>query len=350
MRRGGLVGLGNVAVHGHLPFWVRSQKAQIVAVADARPSQRLERERLVPGARWYGSALELMADPALDFIDICTPPVSHADLIRSGLERGLHVLCEKPLVGSMDEFRALAELAAAAGRVLHIVHNWHQAPIIQRASTLIRQGAIGRISTIVWHTLRIRPAAAANGTAPNWRLDPRVAGGGVLLDHGWHVWYLLLRWMGGLPTTISAQLGTRRHTGYAVEDTAELRLTFPGASAKVLLTWAADVRSNWVELSGTDGRIELQDDVLVLRQAGAERRWLCPPGLSTGSQHPDWFDAVALQFLSESAGAPAGSNLAEAAVCLAVQELARASSQRGGEALSLRASELVGTAGVVHPV
>src|SRR5262245_61292268 len=350
MRRGGLVGLGNVAVHGHLPFWMREEKAQIVAVTDVRPAQRHESERLLPAARWYDSPLELMADPTLDFIDVCTPPSSHAELIRAALDHGLHVLCEKPLLGSLDEFRALAAQAAESRRVFHIVHNWHQAPIIRRASALLAQGAIGRLRGITWHTLRIKPAAAADGSAANWRLDPRIAGGGVLLDHGWHVSYLLRRWMGAAPSTIRARLERRRHTGSPVEDTAELWLTFPDGTAEVLLTWAADVRGNWAELRGTEGRLELRDDTLVLERAGQERRWLCPPGLSTGSQHPDWFEPVAREFLSESAGGPAGANLAEVAVCVGVQERARESSRCGGEALPLQTAELARGAGVEPPV
>ena len=339
MLRGALIGLGNVAIHGHLPGWLARDDVRIVAATDARPAQRAECAARLPGARWYESPEALLAGAALDFVDICTPPSSHAALIRAALGHGLHVLCEKPLVGSLAELGEIAGLAAARGRALHTVHNWHSAPIVRLTGELIEQGAIGQVTAAVWHTLRTRPAASADGSNGNWRVDPRVAGGGVLTDHGWHVNYVLPRWIGAAPTAVSARLETRRHTAFAVEDTATLRLTFPRASAEVFLTWAADVRRNWAALDGTAGRIELHDDTVVLKAGGAERRWPCPPALSDGSQHPDWFGAVAGEFISEvSRGAAASANLAEAARCVAIESLARESSRRGGEALPLPAA------------
>jgi predicted dehydrogenase len=333
MLRGALIGLGNVAVHGHLPGWLSRRDVEIVAVTDIHPSRQAECPARLRGARWYQSARALLDEAPLDFVDICTPPSSHAGLIREALGRGLHVLCEKPLVGSLEDLRAVVALAAETSRVLHTVHNWHHAPIVRRTRELVADGAIGRVTEAAWHTLRTRPAAVAEG-ADNWRLDPRVAGGGVLTDHGWHVCYLLHRWIGAAPTAVSARLETRRHTGSPVEDTATLRLDFPGASADVLLTWASDLRRNWAELGGTAGIIELHDDTLVLRRPDGEQRWSFPSGLSDGSQHPEWFHAVAEQFLADVAGrASTRANLAEASVCVAVEALARESSRRGGEVL-----------------
>ena len=98
--RGAIIGLGNVAVHGHLPGWLSRPDVEIVAVSDMRPARRAVGAERLPGARWFDSAESLLADARLDFVDICTPPSSHATLIRAALERGVHVLCEKPLVGS----------------------------------------------------------------------------------------------------------------------------------------------------------------------------------------------------------------------------------------------------------
>ncbi len=335
MPRGGIIGLGNVAVHGHMPGWLARDDVQLVAATDARPARRAVCEAQMPGARWYDSADDLLAEARLDFVDICTPPESHADLIRRSLERGLHVLCEKPLVRSLDELAPVADLAHATGRALHTVHNWHHAPIVRLATDLVRRGEIGALTRVAWHTLRTKPAGAGDGEDDNWRLDPAIAGGGVLSDHGWHVCYVIHGWAGTWPVAVSARLETRRHTGWAVEDTARLSLTFPGVTAEVLLTWAADERRNWAALEGREGRIELHDDTLILVRDGAEQRWSCPP-LSQGSHHPDWFGAVADRFLAEMNGAtPSGANLREATLCATVESLARESSRRGGEALSL---------------
>jgi len=334
MLRGAIIGLGNVGMDVHVPGWRRREDVEIVAVTDVRPSRGVECAEELPEARWYDSAEALLAEAAVDFVDICTPPATHAPLIERALDRGRHVLCEKPLVCSVEELLAVTEHAAASGRVLHTVHNWHHAPIVTRTAELVRDGAIGRVTRIVWHTLRTQPAGV-RGQESNWRINPEVGGGGILTDHGWHVFYLIQRWVGEAPTSVSARLETRRHTAWPVEDTAEVRVMFPHAVAEIFLTWASEGRENWAVVEGSDGSIELRDDMLLLTRGGRVQRWSCPPPLSSGSVHPDWFDPVASQFVDAVMGAGAGEdNLAEASLCATLESLARASSRHGGRALA----------------
>ena len=337
MVRGAIIGLGNVALDGHLPGWSECRDVEIVAVTDLERARRAEAAARLPGARWFDSAGDLLATPDLDFVDICTPPSSHAPLIEAALQRGVHVLCEKPLVRSRDELGRVCSLASARRRVLHTVHNWHHAPIVRRTAELIRAGAIGRVTQITWHTLRVRPAATRDGQGTNWRLDPSVSGGGILTDHGWHVFYIVQRWAGARPIAVRARLEKRRHAALAVEDTATVELTFPDASAEILLTWAADERRNWAEVRGTAGTLELRDDTLVLTGGSAAGQWACPPALSNGSAHPDWFAPVAGGFVADIAAGDGHANLAEASLCVLLESLARESSRRGGETLKVDA-------------
>jgi len=333
MLRGAIVGLGNVGMEAHVPGWERRADVEIVAVTDVRGDRRAECASRLPRARWYDAAETLLDEASVDFVDICTPPTSHARLIAQALDRGLHVLCEKPLVCSADELIAVREQAAASGRVVHTVHNWHHAPIVTRTRELVASGAIGRMTRVVWRTLRSQPAAV-RGDQSNWRIDPAQGGGGVLTDHGWHVFYLVRRWIGESPTAVSARLETRRHTGWPVEDTAEVRVVFPHAVAEIFLTWAAEERGNWGALEGSDGTLEVDDDTLVLTRDGRAQRWWCPPALSSGSVHPDWFGPVAGQFVDAVTGvATSEENLAEASLCATLESLARESSRQGGRAL-----------------
>jgi predicted dehydrogenase len=339
--RGAIVGLGNVAVHGHLPAWRERDDVEIVGVFDARAERRAIGVEALPGARWHESVDALLDDGRLDFVDICTPPSSHASLIQSALRRGLHVLCEKPLVHSAEELAWVAELAEKNRLALHTVHNWHHAPIVRRTAELIAERAVGPVRRMVWHTRRTRPAAAADPGADNWRVDPTVAGGGVLTDHGWHVFYVLCRWIGVEPIAVSARLERRRHLALSVEDTASVRLMFAEATAEIVLTWAADVRENWADVEGTRGRLELRDDTLMWRDADGREvgQWRCPPRLSDGSHHPDWFHAVADEFVAEvTSGSPSRRNFAEASLCVALESAARESSRHAGRLVSVAVS------------
>src|SRR5262249_14270289 len=182
--------------------------AVIVAATDTSPARRDEARTRLPEARWHDSVGSLLAERELDFVDICTPPSSHAALIEAALDRGLHVLCEKPLVGSPAELTRWSAGARAAGLVPHPVHNWHHAPIVAATDALIRDGRIGPVREVTWRTFRTRPAAAAGGDA--WRADPAVAGGGVLPDHRWHVSHVIPPRGGAAPPPASPPPQTPR--------------------------------------------------------------------------------------------------------------------------------------------
>ncbi|MEP6994354.1 MAG: Gfo/Idh/MocA family oxidoreductase, partial [Acidobacteriota bacterium] len=219
MLKGALLGVGNVAVGGHLPGWRSRAGVEIVAGADARPERRALLHKSFPEARWYDTAEDLLARETLDFVDICTPPWAHAALVRSALERSIHVLCEKPLILSPEELRGLPALAADKDRTLCTVHNWLHSPALAQMTERVRAGALGDVRRVAWETLRDQPAAAA-GDHDNWRVDPARAGGGILMDHGWHALYCLSAWLPGEPRRVAARLETRKHTQWKVEDTA----------------------------------------------------------------------------------------------------------------------------------
>ncbi|NJD67751.1 MAG: Gfo/Idh/MocA family oxidoreductase [candidate division NC10 bacterium] len=344
MLKGAIVGLGNVAVNGHLPGWAGCERARIVAAVDALPSRLAQEQRRLPGARFYPDVSAMLAGESLDFLDVCTPPGTHASLSRLALQHGLHVLCEKPLVLSLDELQLVRRAQADSGRVLYTVHNWRYAPIIVKASDLIRQGRIGAVRRVRWQVRRREPSvvvapvegAAGMTMSDNWRLDPAMAGGGILLDHGWHALYIILRWLAQKPRTVAAVLEKRAHPEWPVEDTATVRVDCREATAEIFLTWASSSRDNRAVIEGTRGTIAVDDDILRLTGAGDEQHWTFESPLSQGSHHPDWFSRVRDDFLSEISGeAPQGTNLAEAALCAQLLSLAKASHGQGGEALAV---------------
>jgi predicted dehydrogenase len=331
--RGAFIGFGNVAANGHLPGWLVRGDVEIVAASDATPGRREVFLAACPKARWYTTADELLAAGGIDFVDICTPPGSHAGLIGRALAAGLHVLCEKPLVTRAEDALALA--AARQGKVLHTVHNWLEAPISRKVSELVASGALGTITRIDWQTLRIQPAVtvAVKG-AENWRVDPAMAGGGILFDHGWHALYCVLRWAGKAPKGVAAKLETRKFREWPLEDTATVDLDFGDCRGRVFLTWAADERANKLEIEGGQGHLHIEGADVMLTKASGEQRFACPPALSEGSHHPDWFDGVARDFLAAIATGGEG-NLPAALYCARLIDLAQRSSASGSKTLPL---------------
>jgi predicted dehydrogenase len=333
MLKGAFIGFGNVARLGHLPGWLAREDVEIVAAADVRAEGRAEMARALPGARWYGSAQEMLASERLDFVDVCTPPAFHAAEIRRALEKGLHVLCEKPLVLASEELEDLAALARDRDRVLATVHNWRQAPALLRLTGLVAAGTLGSIVRCRWETLRDQPAVTARTAAgDNWRVDPAVAGGGILIDHGWHAVSTIQSWIPGEPERVSARLETRRHHEWAIEDTATVKLEFPEAAAEIFLTWTAAERANRVRLEGTAAQVSLDGAMLELRTPAGDvlSRETLAGSLSEGSHHPDWFGGTAAEFIAEiREPSGRGRSLAEARRCIRWIASAREASRRG---------------------
>ena len=329
MLRGAFIGFGNVAAKGHLPGWQSRSDVTIVAATDALSARRDAFLEACPDGRWYNSVDDLLSDETLDFVDICTPPSSHAALIEQALETSLHVLCEKPLVTRLADAQLVAAAAARAGRAVHAVHNWLKAPICRKISALIAEGAIGRPRSIRWRTLRTQPAVAVvPDGGKNWRIDPVIAGGGILFDHGWHALYCVARW-GGAPRAVAAKLERRRFHEWPLEDTATVALDLMSGTGEIYLTWAGEERANTIEIEGEQGHINVADDRVVLKTSSGKQQWSCPPSLSEGSHHQGWFVGVAEDF-GAAATAGAKSNLEEAVLCARLIDLAQRSSAAGG--------------------
>jgi predicted dehydrogenase len=330
--RGAFIGFGNVAANGHLPGWQSCDDVRIVAATDGVAVRRGAFLAACPDGRWYDSVDNLLSHEELDFVDICTPPGSHVALIKQALDARLHVLCEKPLVTRMEDAQVVAAAAARAGRTVHTVHNWLKAPICLKISALIAEGAIGAVQSVHWQTLRTQPAIAVTpGGGKNWRVDPEIAGGGILFDHGWHALYCILHWA-GVPRGIAAQLETRRFHEWPLEDTATLNLDMASANGHIYLTWAADERSNHIEIKGEQGHIEVVDDCVIVRSDSGTRRVPCPPPLSEGSHHPGWFVGVIEDFRAATKSGGKG-NLADAILCAQLIDLAQRSSAADGARL-----------------
>jgi predicted dehydrogenase len=290
---------------------VASDEVEIAAIVDRSD----ERRRLAPEkVNVFASIEELAAaEVALDFVDICTPPALHGEQILTALANGWNVLCEKPLLLDLVELEKVRALARERGRAVVPVHNWKFAPIIRRATELLRASEIGSLGEVEIETLRIKDCATADPERPNWRRDSAIAGGGILFDHGWHAIYLAQHWFGETPIDVQASL--HRSAPDAVEDEVRLTIDFPSGPAKIFLTWNADVRQNRMRLIGERGEILIDDDTL---RNGSDATPFTP-GLSAGSHHADWFAAMLPEVLAYIRNPKAvGEVFNEAAVCLSV--------------------------------
>ena len=334
MLRGGISGFGEVAAQAHLPGWRSRAGIALAAIHDPVSARRHLAINLAKNARIYDD-LDLMIDgEALDFIDIASPPAFHAAAVRKALQAGANVLVEKPLCLSAIEFDELAALAATQSRILMCVHNWKHAPSYRRANELIRSGAIGEVCYLALARLRNGPAGGGGSTigGDRWRLAANT-GGGILIDHGWHVLYLMQWLMGGAaPVSVSAHLGFQ--SGTQVDEVADLRVEFPGGRiASTHLSWRSPTRRTSAVIYGEQGTIEIEGERVVLTRRSGISEDHSVTDMADDSYHAAWFAGMAADFeraIAEGADGPtARENQAEIRSALAATEGARRSAIDG---------------------
>ncbi|OFZ13550.1 MAG: hypothetical protein A2X86_10880 [Bdellovibrionales bacterium GWA2_49_15] len=263
---GAIVGFGFISSKGHMPAYLeRINKygdVKIVAICDLC----LDREKDVPaGVRFYTDYRKLLMEELnLDFLDVSTHAADHYKIAKAALERGLHVLCEKPLTTSAADAQDLLQTAVARQRVLFPCHNYKYAPVINAIREIIRSGKIGQVRFITLNTFRNTHAVGTQEWKPDWRRFKEYSGGGIAMDHGSHGLYLTFEWLGGYPKAVSASAQNFSYPLYDTEDNFSAIYEFEKGHANFFLTWTAGVRKVIYTIHGEKGAITVDDDHIQL--------------------------------------------------------------------------------------
>jgi len=319
--RGAIIGLGNVAIHAHLPVWRKSADFNIEAIVEPSPERAKIGKELLPRARIYPDMGSLLSEETVDFVDICTPPCFHSELVRAACGSGLHVLCEKPLAMPPEQLEEIRQLTERTQKVVFIVNNWKYAPLWAEVAELIETGRIGTVRSVSLNVLR-KPNSG--GGVSNWRKSIEIAQGGILIDHGWHNLYLVLSFLRKYPYSMTVRMEPSPENGARVEETVDLRMRFHDAEASLHLTWQADCRRNQGTIVGSRGVISVNDDHLILHPADSDpTRIDFSEPLSAGSHHSEWMEPVVRNFSREIKDIhQRGTNLREARWCSYLIDLA----------------------------
>lgn len=181
----GVVGLGWVGRARHIPALRCDPRFRLIGVADRRGERSAEVARAMPGVlEGKGARLaDIGWIDEVDAVSIATAPAAHHDLAREALERGLHVITEKPFAMSVAEGEAMVEAARGASRTLAVVHNFQFARSMRRLRRDLASGRIGRIRGI-----RAVQLGNPSRRLPDWYEQLPL---GLFYDESPHLLYLL---------------------------------------------------------------------------------------------------------------------------------------------------------------
>ena len=299
MLEGAIIGYGNIAAKGHLPAYadvnLRS-KLRIVAVVDVAEQNREKALEQLPEARLYSDIHALMEREKISFVDICTPPSTHAEYLRVCASRGIHIVCEKPLADTHAAAAGATDALRKAENVVFVpCHQYKYSPLWREVHDLVAKGTLGRITLAQFNVFRLQADPASTAWIPGWRTNKAYSGGGILVDTGAHYLYLA-QYFFGIPSKVSAALRTLKHHSYGVEDTAVVSLEYPGMIMQLSLTWAADRRANSVHITGTEGSLSY-DGLKLIRSDRSGVTEIPMPDVSDKNEYVGWYASLLKEFV-----------------------------------------------------
>ena len=197
-----LVGCGAIS-RVHLPALREgAPRIQISAAIDAN-RERAEAMARDTGAVAFTSLDEGLARGDFDAVDLMLPHHLHEELAVRAFAAGKHVLLEKPIATSLDASERILAAAKRAGTVFMVAENTQYWPEVLTARRLLAEGPIGDVVT-ARGSFAIPPLAEYYGGDGAWRMDNRIAGGGITLDTGSHWIRPLTMWLGQVEEVVGA--------------------------------------------------------------------------------------------------------------------------------------------------
>ncbi len=265
--RAGIIGTGGIS-RAHVRGY-RNNGVTVTALMDVNRDAADAMAADIEGAKVFGSYPELLDSGLVDVLSICTPPVAHEEPAVMALERGIHVLLEKPMAHTLEAGRTILDAAEKSDAVITIGFRHRYLPAVQKLRQLITDGTLGEI--VLYQNAFTGPAFRMKD---RWFSKKAISGGGTLMDTSIHS-VDIFRYLLGEVAEQSA-LTARHMESIDVEDASMLLVKNPaGAVGCLMASWVAGVGQSFIDVTGQDGRALFdygQGDQVKLQRRG-EKEW-----------------------------------------------------------------------------
>jgi predicted dehydrogenase len=192
--RAAVIGTGKISEE-HLRFLTRAPGVSLEGVCDLSPSLAKYAVERFGAGRPFTDAGRMLAETRPDVVHVCTPAHTHVRIVADALEAGAHVICEKPVAPTRDEFRRLWEVAAGRGRLIVEDHNYRFNQPVLRIEGLVADGTLGEPREVdVRMALGVRKPGNRYADE-NLRHPSHDLPAGVIHEFLTHLCYLALRFV-----------------------------------------------------------------------------------------------------------------------------------------------------------
>lgn len=237
------------------------------------------------------AAREAQREDGIEAVSIVTPNHLHYPVAKAFLQRGIHVICDKPLTSNLADAKKLYKIAQESGAIFVLTHNYTGYPMVRQAQAMVKAGEIGDVRLVQMEypqSWLAQPIEQEGQKQAIWRTDPKQAGGGGAIgDIGTHAYHLGCFISGLKAGELSADLH-RFGNGRELDDNAHVMMRFTNG-AKGLL-WCSQVAIGCendlkVRVYGTTGSLEwvqTSPDHLWFTPLGESRRLITRNGPAAG--------------------------------------------------------------------
>ncbi len=271
----GIIGMGNMG-SGHLRSIMKGESPRITvtAFADIVREKLDKASEICPSAKAFDNAEEMLDSGLIDAALIAVPHYDHPKLAIECFKRSIHVMTEKPAGVYTRQVREMNEAAKAANVKFGIMFNQRTNPIYAKAREIVRSGQLGERKRLVWIVTNWYRTQAYYDSG-SWRATWNGEGGGVLLNqapHNLDLW----QWIFGMPVSIRAFCTVGKYHNIGVEDDVTIYGEYEnGATAVFISTTGEAPGSNRLEISGTKGKLVLEDGKLKWWKLKEDERVSC---------------------------------------------------------------------------
>jgi predicted dehydrogenase len=282
-------GIGVIGAGAHGTRYLRHAANDVPQMTASACCRRKEKEgrRLAAdfGCRYHAEPADLIADPDVDGVIVCTPPSSHFELAAAVLAAGKPLLLEKPMTGTLDEAVRLAALDADAVHPLMVGQALRWNPVILKVRELVPR--LGRIHLV-------RGAQRLAPTTLSWQQNPDETVGGSVLLTGVHL-FDTVRFVTGAEF-VSVDSRQAQVKNPVVEDLFLARaLLSDGCWASLEVSKYTQSRACWLEVVGEEGQIQadyLEGGIIFRSSSGQEEFALSAAVPTLPPLLVDWLDSV----------------------------------------------------------
>ena len=246
-----VVGLGAIAEGSIVPAFAHARHARLVALVSRDKNKAIRLGRKFEVQAYASDEYErCLANPEVSAIYVASPPGEHAPYAIAAARAGKHVLCEKPLAATTRQSQRMVEAHRRSGTFLMTAYRKYFEPACLHLKHLIANGDLGSVDVI--HTTFSELYQPGKSTP--WLVNPKLAGGGPLMDLGVYC-VNTIRWLiDADPVRVSASAWRHDHKKFRnVEEGIQFRLEFPsGPFLQASATYSAAL-SSFIWIQGTRG-------------------------------------------------------------------------------------------------